>query len=483
MTSDLLYCGSNVFARQRRCAKEGDRVMMNILEAFFETIADWLWGNWMLYVLLGLGVFYTILTGGIQFHSVAYLFKWMTRKKKDGSNSAREKRGEGILSSFQALYTAIASCVGSGNIVGVATALISGGPGALFWMWVAAFFGMATKYAEIVLGLCYRQKNEDGEYQGGPMYYIAGAFNAPWLGAMAAVLLFCQNAGGTLIQSNTIASVALSVFHVPQWVTAILLVAIIVFIIRGGLKRLAAVAERIVPVMAGLYVFGGLVVIILNFDQLVPVLKMIMTEAFSLKAGLGAAAGITMKEAMRFGVARGLYSNEAGEGSAAVLHSAARVDHPSRQGLYGVVEVFVDTMVICSTTGISILISGVDLTGAVPATLSADAFSTVFPAFGYVVSVSLILFALTSLMSQWYFGHVTLMYLKSKRGDSFYKMLFPILIICGSLSIVDLVWSIQDVMLGLLIIPNVLALLRLAPKVRRLTKEFFTASGSITECR
>lgn len=447
--------------------------MMSILESFFGTIADWLWGNWMLYVLLGLGTFYTIVTGGIQIRALGHMFKWLKKKDKKQDKKNNEEGGEGILSSFQALYTAIASCVGSGNIVGVATALVSGGAGALFWMWVAAFFGMATKYAEIVLGICYREKDENGEYQGAPMYYIAKAFKAPWLGAIAAVLLFCQNAGGTLIQSNTISSVAKRVFHVPNLVTGIVLATVILFVIKGGLKRLAAVAEKIVPVMAGLYVVGGLIVIITNIDQLVPVFKMIVSQALSLKAGMGAVAGLTMKEAMRYGVARGLYSNEAGEGSAAVLHSAARVDHPSRQGLFGVVEVFIDTMVICSTTGIAILISGVELAGANPTTLSASAFATVFPAFGYVVSVSLILFAMTSIMSQWYFGHVSLMYLKSKKGDAFYRYLFPVLILFGSLSAVDLVWSIQDVMLGLLIIPNVLALVYLAPKVRRLTKEFF----------
>lgn len=449
--------------------EEGIYIMMNLLEEFFGTIAGWLWGNWMLYVLLFLGAFYTIMTGGIQFRALGHLFRWLTHKEK----RQKETSGEGILSSIQAMYTAIASCVGSGNIVGVATALVSGGAGTLFWMWVAAFVGMATKYAEIVLGISYRKKNEAGEYQGGPMYYIAQAFHAPWLGVAAAILLFCQNAGGTLIQSNTISSVVSRVFYVPQWITGIVLACTIVFIIKGGLKRLAAVAEKIVPIMAGLYVIGGILVILFNIDQLSAVFQMIFSQAFTLKAGAGAAAGITIKEAMRYGVARGLYSNEAGEGSAAVLHSCARVDHPSRQGMFGIVEVFIDTMVICSTTGITILISGVDLAGANPTTLAASAFATVFPAFGYVVSVSLILFATTSIMSQWYFGHVSLMYLNSTKGASFYKYLFPVLILIGSLSAVDLVWSIQDVMLGLLIIPNVLALIYFAPKVRKLTNEFF----------
>lgn len=208
-------------------------------------------------------------------------------------------------------------------------------------------------------------------------------------------------------------------------------------------------------------------------------LKSVVRGALSVQAGMGAAAGVTVKEAMRYGVARGLYSNEAGEGSAAVIHSPAQVDHPSRQGLYGVAEVFVDTMVICSTTGFAILSSGISLEGASAATLAAHAFGTVFPAFKYVVSVSLVLFASTSIMSQWYFGHVSLIYMKSKRGDWIYRFLFPVLILYGSLSSVGMVWAVQDCMLGLLIIPNVAALIMLSPQVRRLTKEFFQNSGRI----
>ena len=244
-------------------------------------------------------------------------------------------------------------------------------------------------------------------------------------------------------------------------------------IIGGGLKRLADTAQKIVPVMASLYIAGGIVVVLTHLDSILPMLQSILQEACSMKAGMGAAAGLTMKEAMRFGVARGLYSNEAGEGSAAVIHSAAQVDHPARQGFYGVVEVFVDTMVICSTTGFSILASGVPLEGASAASLAAEAFGTVSPLFKYVVSVSLILFASTSIMSQWYFGHVSLMYIKSLKGDRFYRILFPVLILLGSLSTAGIVWSVQDCMLGLLIIPNVLALLKLSPVVMKLTAEFF----------
>lgn len=444
---------------------------MTVIESVMTGLADALWGNWMLYLLVGLGVYYTAATGVIQIRSLPYILRELSGKNK---KTQKESDGESAaaLSSMQALCTAIASCVGSGNIVGVATALIAGGPGALFWMWLAAFFGMATKYGEIVLGLCTREKDENGMYMGGPMYYIAQGLHAPWLGTAAAVLLFAQNAGATLIQSNTISSVVLEVYRIPKIFTGIILAVTMSFVIRGGLKRLAGTAQRIVPVMSGLYILGGAVVVLSHPESFVPMLQSIMRGAFSLEAGMGAAAGITMREAMRFGVARGLYSNEAGEGSAAVIHSSAQVDHPSRQGVYGVAEVFIDTMVICSTTGFAILSSGVPLGNASAATLAAEAFSTVFPAFKYVVSLSLVLFAATSIMSQWYFGHVSLIYIKSKRGDMIYRFLFPILILYGSLSTVAMVWAIQDCMLGLLIIPNVIALFVLSPKVRRLTREF-----------
>lgn len=460
---------------------------MKVVEGLFGNLADLLWGNWMLVLLLGLGVFYTGMTGGIQIRGIPGIVRELGRKNgrrnQSGDNGQGADPGEGKgLSSMQALCTAIASCVGSGNIVGVATALIAGGPGALLWMWAAAFLGMATKYGEIVLGICYREREEDGMYVGGPMYYIAYAMHAPWMGTIAAVLLFIQNAGATLIQSNTIASVAQEVYSFPTICTGLLLAVLMSFVIRGGLKRLAGVAQRIVPVMAGLYICGGLVVVLANLEGLLPMLKSVIQGAFSLQAGMGAAVGVTVREAMRYGVARGLYSNEAGEGSAAVIHSSARVDTPARQGLYGVVEVFVDTIVICSTTGFAILSSGLDLESASAATLAANAFGTVFPAFKYVVSVSLILFAATSIMSQWYFGHVSLTYMKSKKGDRIYRFLFPLLILCGSLSSVGMVWSIQDCMLGLLIIPNVAALVILSPQVRRMTKEFFRMNEEENHC-
>ena len=310
-------------------------------------------------------------------------------------------------------------------------------------------------------------------YIGGPMYYIAAGFKAPWAGALVAGLIFIQNTGGTLIQSNTISMVVAQAFHVPPIVTGVVLAALMLFIISGGLQRLVRVAERVVPLMAGLYLAGGLVVICVNITAVPQMLQSIFEGAFKLQAGVGAVAGITMREAMRYGIARGLYSNEAGEGSAAVFHSSAEVDHPVRQGLYGIIEVFIDTMLICTTTGFTVLISGTYLTHDNAATLAATAFGTVMPMMQIIVNISLVLFASTSLMSQWYFGHVSLTYLKLPRGAVIYRYFFPIAILIGSVSTINLVWLLQDCALGLLIIPNILALVVLAPRVRQLTKEFF----------
>lgn len=339
-------------------------------------------------------------------------------------------------------------------------------------LWVAAFLGMATKFGEIVMGVKYHGYDEKGNIAGGPMYYIEQGMHWRWAGIFVAVLLFIQNSGGTLIQSNTISNVVHEAFRIPFLMTGLLLAVLMSFVISGGFKRLVHVAQNIVPVMAGIYVIGGLIVLLIHLGQIPAMLASIVREAFSFKAGTGALAGITIKEAMRFGVARGLYSNEAGEGSAAVLHASAEVDHPARQGMYGVIEVFIDTMLISSTTGFTVLITGVNGFHENASTLAAAAFNSVFPGMQYIIYISLVLFASTSLMSQWYFGHVSLTYLKKPGLAVAYRYLFPLLIILGSLGSIDMVWYIQDCALGLLILPNIAALIFLAPQVRRLVKEF-----------
>ncbi len=441
------------------------------IEIFLGNLANFLWGNWLMFALIGIGVIYSFATGWIQIRKFPYVMKKFFKNSKEKSN---ESYNDKEITGFQALLTALGSCIGSGNIVGVSTAIIAGGAGALFWMWVAAFFGMATKFSEIVLGMTYRARDKKGNYIGAPMYYIAHGLKSSALGGTVAVLLFIQNAGGTLIQSNTIANIVNRAFHIPYIITGCIIAGVMIYIIRGGFIRLAQIAQKIVPLMVFLYILGGIIVVLFNITAVPDVVEKIFTQAFTFKAGAGAAGGITIREAMRYGVARGLYSNEAGEGTAAVIHSTSNSENPIEQGLYGIVEVFVDTIIVCSTTGFALLCSGVTLQGANAATIAAEAFSSVFAPMGYVVNICLILFASTSLMSQWYFGHVSLLYLHSELGAKIYKVLFPLAIIIGSLSSVNMVWYIQDCALGLLIIPNILALLIFMPTIRKNTKKYFS---------
>lgn len=446
--------------------------MMDRLLDILTVFDDWLWGNWLLFVLLGVGLLYSVITGFVQVRHFPYIFKKslvepLLAKKKDSGES-------GSISSFQALCTAVASCVGSGNIVGVSTAVLTGGLGAIFWMWVAAFLGMATKYGEIILGLIYREKNEECAYVGGPMYYIRKGLHAPWLAALCAGFMVIQIIGGNFIQSNTIGGVMKENFHVPYLATGIILVILIFTVTLGGLKRLAHATQTLVPFMAALYVVGGLLIILGNITHVPGVIADIFRGAFGLDAVAGGAAG-SMIIAMQRGVARGLYSNEAGEGSAPVIHSAASVDHPAQQGMTGVIEVFLDTFVICTITGLVLGVTGVLDSGAPAHVLTVYAFGSIWAPLKYLVAVALLLFCSTTLMSQWYFGFVGLNYLFGCRVAEKFKYVFPLFCIFGAMATIDLVWTIQDIALGLLTIPNLIAIVVLCPKVRKASKEFWSA--------
>ncbi|MDB8800688.1 MULTISPECIES: alanine/glycine:cation symporter family protein [unclassified Romboutsia] len=446
---------------------------MENLELFLRQLASILWGNWLLFTLLAVGLLYSFATGFVQFKNFPYIINQTIINPMKQNFKGDKSSSEGSITSFQAMCTALASCVGSGNIIGVSTALASGGIGAIFWMWVAAFLGMATKFGEIILGILYREKNNKGEYIGGPMYYISKGLNLPILGSITAILMTVQIIGGNLIQSNTISSVMKNTFSVSPLITGILLVTIVFTIVYGGLKRLATVTQKIVPIMAIFYILFGLFLILVNIDKVPGVLEDIIKSAFTFEAGVGGMAGHTIKEAMRFGVARGLYSNEAGEGSAPVIHSAANVKHPVEQAIFGVTEVFIDTIVICTITGLILGCTGVLNSGEHPSILVINAFKTIHPLMGYIVSLSLILFSLTSLMSQWYFGYVGLNYVLGETVAVNFKYVFPIFSIIGALVSMDIVWLIQDCALGLLIIPNLLALIVLVPKVKKATNEYF----------
>ncbi len=447
---------------------------MEKLMELLTAVDSWLWGNWLLFVLLGVGLLYTVITGGVQIRYFGYIMR-KTVIEPIRSRS-RSSQGQGSISSFQALCTAVASCVGSGNIVGVSTAVLAGGMGAIFWMWVAAFVGMATKYGEIILGMLYREKNETGDYVGGPMYYIKKGLHLPWLASLCAVFMVIQIIGGNFIQSNTISGVLKENFGVPKLLCGIALVFIIFAVALGGLKRLAKIAQFLVPFMSLVYVAGGLFIILINLDKLPGVISDIFTQAFGLRAAAGGAAG-SMIIAMEKGVARGLYSNEAGEGSAPVIHSAAAVEHPVQQGITGVTEVFLDTFVICTITGLVLGVTGVLDSGLPGNILVTHAFGMVWPPLKYLVSISLLLFCITTLMSQWYFGYVGLSYLFSRRAGENFKYIFPCFCMIGALAEIELVWTVQDIALGLLTLPNLAAMLVLWPKVRAATKEFFRSES------
>lgn len=444
---------------------------MDQLLKILTTVDNWLWGNWLLFVLIGVGILYTVITGFVQVRHFPYIIRKSLIEPLMGSQ--KDSQESGSISSFQALCTAVASCVGSGNIVGVSTAVLTGGLGAIFWMWVAAFVGMATKYGEIILGLMYREKDENGAYVGGPMYYIKKGLHAPWLAVLCAIFMITQIIGGNFIQSNTISGVMHDNFQVPHLVTGIVLVILIFTITLGGLKRLAHVTQKLVPIMATIYVIGGLLIILANITNIPGVLVSIIRGAFGLDAVAGGAIG-SMIIAMQHGVARGLYSNEAGEGSAPVIHSAANVNHPAEQGMTGVIEVFLDTFVICTITGLVLGVTGILDSGAPANVIVTYAFASVWPPLKYLVAISLLLFSSTTLMSQWYFGFVGLNYLFGRKVAEKFKYVFPLFCVIGAVAALDLVWTIQDIALGLLTIPNLIAIVILCPKVHKASKEFWS---------
>ena len=444
---------------------------MDQLLKILTTVDNWLWGNWLLFVLIGVGILYTVITGFVQVRHFPYIIRKSLIEPLMGSQ--KDSQESGSISSFQALCTAVASCVGSGNIVGVSTAVLTGGLGAIFWMWVAAFVGMATKYGEIILGLMYREKDENGAYVGGPMYYIKKGLHAPWLAVLCAIFMITQIIGGNFIQSNTISGVMHDNFQIPHLVTGIVLVILIFTITLGGLKRLAHVTQKLVPIMATIYVIGGLLIILANITNIPGVLVSIIRGAFGLDAVAGGAIG-SMIIAMQRGVARGLYSNEAGEGSAPVIHSAANVNHPAEQGMTGVIEVFLDTFVICTITGLVLGVTGILDSGAPANVIVTYAFASVWPPLKYLVAISLLLFSSTTLMSQWYFGFVGLNYLFGRKVAEKFKYVFPLFCVIGAVAALDLVWTIQDIALGLLTIPNLIAIVILCPKLHKASKEFWS---------
>ncbi len=377
-----------------------------------------------------------------------------------------------------ALCTALSATIGTGNIVGVATAIATGGPGALFWMWVAAFFGMATKYAEGVLAIKYREVDENGEMSGGPMYYIEKGVGNKFLANMFAFfgIAVALLGIGTFGQVNSISKAALISFNIPIWFTAIIITILVTLVTLGGIKRISNVAEKIVPTMAILYIIGALLVLICNFKAIPSAITLIIKSAFNPSAALGGTTGITISLAIQMGIGRGVFSNEAGLGSAPIAAAAAKTKYPVKQGLISMTGTFIDTIIICTMTGLAIVLTGSFNSGLEGAAMTTFAFENGLPfaIIGkYIVNIGLIFFAFTTIIGWNYYGERCIQYLIGIKGIKFYKIIFIALVGVGPFLSLNLVFIIADIVNGLMALPNLIGLIKLRNIVISETNNFF----------
>lgn len=436
---------------------------MDQLTTLVSQVKDFIWDNLLLYILILTGIIFSIRLKFIQVRK----FGEGMRRVFGGINLFGKQADKDGMSSFQALATAIAAQVGTGNIAGCATALISGGPGAIFWMWLSAFFGMATIYGEAVLAQKFKTRSETGEVIGGPVYYIRQAFKGGFgkflAGFFAVAIILALGLMGNMVQSNSIGDAFYNAFGANKLIVGIIIAAIAAFIFLGGMKRIASVTEKMVPIMAALYIVGSLVVIIANIKNIPNVFYQIFVGAFNPTAVLGGAAGITVKAAMRFGVARGLFSNEAGMGSTPHAHAVAKVDKPEEQGIVAMIGVFLDTFVVLTLTALVILSTNSLGSGAEGVALAQLAFSKVFGNFGGVfIAICLLFFAFSTIIGWYFFGEQNIKYLFGQKAVKIYALLVVIFVIIGSTLKVDLVWNLSDLFNGIMVFPNLLALLALS---------------------
>jgi AGCS family alanine or glycine:cation symporter len=444
--------------------------MVDQIAAWNAWINGYVWGWPMIVLLLGTGFVLTVLTGAVQFRYLGLALREVLGK------ITQKGAAPGSVSPFQAVATALASTVGVGNIAGVATAISLGGPGALFWLWLSGVLGMCTKFCEIVVALHYREPDAAGVMRGGAMYILRQGLGLPWLGTVFAGLVSLAAFGiGNMVQANSVADSLRASFGVAPWVTGIVIAAVTAAVILGGIRRIGEVTEVLVPVMALIYLAGGLVVLVRYAGELPAALGLVFEGAFSGTAATGAFAGSTVMLALRYGVARGLFSNEAGLGSAPMVHAAARTDHPVRQGLYGIFEVFVDTLLVCTTTGLVILVTDSWRDGSTGAALAGQAFSTGLPGTwgNVVVTTSLVLFAFSTVIGWSYYGETAIVYLFGVRAALPYRLVWLVFIFLGAIGSLHLVWDVADTLNGLMAVPNLIAVLASIPLLLRLQREFF----------
>ena len=443
-----------------------------------DKISGFVWNNILLFVLLGAGLYFTIRTGFVQ---IRHFSRGWNRVFGDFSLSG-SKAGKDGMSSFQALATAIAAQVGTGNIAGCATAIVGGGPGAIFWMWLAAFFGMATIYGEACLAQATKITDKNGEVTGGPVYYITKAFGGVFgkflAGFFAIAITLALGFMGNMVQSNSISDAFKTAFGVPTWIIGVGVAIIAAFIFLGGIGRIAAFTEKCVPIMAALYLLGGLIILIINIKNVPGAFASIFTGAFTPAAVVGGTAGIAVKEAIRRGVSRGLFSNEAGMGSTPHAHAIAKVDKPQDQGEVAMVGVFIDTFVVLTMTALVILSTGVlngkfgadnqSFTGTAVAQAAFEhGFGGIGPKF---VAVCLLFFAFSTIIGWYFFARQNVKYLFGDKAIVPFTIIGIVCIFCGSLLKVDLVWNLSDLFNGLMVLPNILALLFLGGAIAKFAK-------------
>lgn len=448
------------------------------------------WGTFGIALLLIAGIVMTIVNKGFQFSHFGHWIKLTIGAIfKDKTVTAHTEKENKAISQFQSLCTALAATIGTGNIVGVATAIVLGGPGAIFWMWIMAIFGMMTNFSENVLGIYFRRKGENGEWHGGAMYYLkdglGGYKKMKVVGTVLAVLFscFCLLASfgiGNMSQVNSIAGNMTSAFNIPAWVTGIGLVILSSIVILGGLKRVAAVTEKLVPFMAILYIVGALIVIISHGSAIPAAFASIFKGAFSVKSAAGGTVGYGLQLAITWGFKRGAFSNEAGLGSSVMVHSSSNVKEPVRQGMWGIFEVFADTIVVCTLTALVVLTSGlVDLqTGTmisenVKSALVGEAFATVFGKVGPMfIAIAILLFAYSTVLGWSHYGSTAWGYLFGDKSSVIYKIIFVIMVYFGCTMSLDLAWDLSDTFNGLMMIPNLIGVLALSPLVAKITKNY-----------
>jgi len=444
--------------------------MQQKLVAFFHLLSNWIWGPPMLILLVGTGVFLTIRLKGLQFRALVHSLYLALIKRKENNSTA------GDISHFQALMTALAATVGTGNIAGVATAIAAGGPGALFWMWITGLFGMATKFSEAILAVKYREVDELGTMSGGPMYYISKGLGWKWLGVLFAVFASVAAFGiGNMVQSNSVADAMERTFHVPFWTTGVILAIATGLVIIGGIKSIGRVTSFLVPIMVVFYIIAALIVIILEYDQVPKIFLYVFRQAFTPTAASGGFLGASVMLTIRMGVARGVFSNESGLGSSPIAAAAAITKYPTTQALVSMTQTFIDTIVVCSMTGFVIISTGLWNCGETGAELTTIAFNAGLRSSigSIVVTVGLILFAYSTILGWSYYGEKSLEYLLGARWVMPYRIAFTIVVAVGAVVELQLVWSLADVMNGLMALPNLIGLLGLSGVIFNETRHYF----------